>query len=71
MKILNRNSIKVSQIENESLDRRSGNYDEGVLGTRKLSLAVDATQKALLKHEDLDGDGLITVDDRGPKVRRV
>lgn len=25
--------------------------------------------KALLKSEDLDGDGLITVDDCGPKVK--
>lgn len=26
--------------------------------------------EALLKSEDLDGDGLITVDDCGPKVKR-
>lgn len=35
---------------------------------RKLSVAVDATIEELLRREDTDGDFLITVDDRGPKV---
>ncbi len=36
----------------------------------KFILEVDSTMEALLKSEDLDGDGLITVDDCGPKVKR-
>lgn len=34
---------------------------------RKLVVAVSATREELLRREDTDGDGLITVDDRGPK----
>ena len=42
--------------------------DDGISGKRKLVLAVKETKKALLESEDLDGDGLITVEDQGPKV---
>ena len=31
-------------------------------------VAVDNTMEALLEKEDTDGDGLITVDDNGPKI---
>lgn len=41
-----------------------------MIGIGKLVLDVEATFKALLRAEDLDGDGKITVDDRGPKVQR-
>ena len=58
----------VLRSENESPCRRSSNHNEGVIASRKLVIAVDSTQEALLKQEDLDGDGLITVDDSGPKV---
>lgn len=43
--------------------------DESILEKGKFVLAVDTTQEALLRHEDLDGDGLITIDDCGPKVK--
>jgi len=43
--------------------------DEGAFENRRLVLAVDATLVALLKEEDTDEDGLITVDDSGPKVK--
>ncbi|KAG8532661.1 uncharacterized protein KY384_002538 [Bacidia gigantensis] len=45
-----------------------GNDDSFLFADRKLVLAVDTTKEALLEHEDLDGDGLITVEDTGPKV---
>ncbi len=34
----------------------------------KLVVAVNTTKEELLRREDTDGDGLITVDDHGPKV---
>ncbi|KAL9129635.1 MAG: hypothetical protein Q9217_001953 [Psora testacea] len=58
---------KVSTNKHDGLRQRSGNYDEGVGCSRKFVLAIDTTKDALLKHEDLDGDGLITVEDAGPK----
>lgn len=41
---------------------------DGISGKRKLVLAVMETKKALLESQDLDGDGLITVEDQGSKV---
>ena len=35
---------------------------------RKLVVVANTTKEELLRSEDTDGDGLITVDDRGPKV---
>lgn len=32
---------------------------------------VESTMNALLEQEDVDRDCLITVDDNGPKVRRI
>lgn len=43
--------------------------DDNIPATGKFILEVDSTMRALLKSEDLDGDGLITVDDCGPKVK--
>lgn len=37
-------------------------------GQREVVLPVETTFEALLRQEDTDGDGLITVDDKGPKV---
>lgn len=42
--------------------------DDGIDSTFKIVLPVEATQKSLLDQEDIDKDGLITVEDRGPKV---
>ena len=42
--------------------------DDGLHSTLKLVLPVESTQKMLLEQEDLDHDGLITIEDRGPKV---
>ncbi|KAL9100784.1 MAG: hypothetical protein Q9163_003880 [Psora crenata] len=58
---------KVSQNENTSTYQWNSSHDAGVFGSRKMVLHVDSTMSALLEHEDLDGDGLITVDDPGPK----
>ena len=41
---------------------------DGTLNRGKFDVAVDKSIKSLLCTEDLDGDGLITVDDHGPKV---
>ena len=43
--------------------------DDHFLDNQKFVLAVDPTQEALLEQEDLDHDGLITIDDGGPKVQ--
>lgn len=40
----------------------------GILERGSFVVAVDETMESLLRTEDLDGDCLITVDDRGPKV---
>ena len=42
--------------------------DSGLARDRRFILAVETTLKDLLLQEDLDGNGLITVDDHGPKV---
>ena len=42
---------------------------DGTVGEKKFSLNVHDTMEALLRQEDLNQDGLITVDDDGPKVR--
>lgn len=36
--------------------------------TMSISVEVDRAMQDLLQHEDTDHDGLITVDDQGPKV---
>ena len=38
---------------------------------RRLVVAVRTTKEELLRREDTDGDGLITVEDQGPKVRSI
>ena len=45
--------------------------DDGLDTTFKIVLQVEATQKLLLEQEDLDNDGLITIQDRGPKVHTI
>ena len=40
-----------------------------MIGEERFSLNVNDTMEALLRQEDLNQDGLITVDDDGPKVR--
>ena len=37
----------------------------------RLSVDVVATMERLLRQEDTDGDKLITVDDKGPKVASI
>ena len=41
-----------------------------MLGGPRFLIEVDASMEALLSTEDLDGDGRITIDDPGPKVKR-
>ena len=45
------------------------NTEDGLRRNHNLVLAVASTRDALLRQEDLDGDGLITVEDGGPKVQ--
>lgn len=42
--------------------------DNGLASDRNLVLVVEPTLEALLHQEDTDGNGLITIDDQGPKV---
>ena len=42
--------------------------DDGISGDQRLVLAVKSTLESLLENEDIDGDGLITIEDPGPKV---
>lgn len=43
--------------------------DDDIPANREFLLDVELTMQSLLRNEDLDGDGLITVDDCGPKVK--
>ena len=45
--------------------------DEINIGEQVFVLNVDDTMEALLRQEDLNKDGLITVDDNGPKVEEA
>ena len=42
--------------------------DSGLVRQGLLIVAVEPTLERLLEQEDLDGNGLITIDDQGPKV---